>query len=147
MSQNYYQVLELNNNNPTEADIKKAYKRLALKYHPDKNKDPEAVEKFQKIAQAYQYLTNKSTQTINPNDLFTQFFNTHEVVNANHIFGSPQMFGSPLFNNGTYRNINPSNCSMRSSNIRISNGKRIEITTEIINGIKRQTVKTTNLKK
>ena len=34
----------------SEADIKKAYKRLSRKYHPDKNKDPGAEEKFVEIA-------------------------------------------------------------------------------------------------
>lgn len=144
MVQNYYQVLELNNN-ASEGDIKKAYKRLALKYHPDKNKDPDAVEKFQKVAQAYQHLTDKSIQSVNPNDLFSQFFGGNQVVGANHGFGTAQMFGSPLFNGGVYMNVMPSNCSMRSSNVRYSNGKRIEIITEIINGVKRQTVKTTKL--
>ncbi|GFR73811.1 DnaJ-like protein subfamily B member 9 [Elysia marginata] len=39
-----------------EKQIKKAFRKLALKYHPDKNKDPDAKEKFLKIGKAYDIL-------------------------------------------------------------------------------------------
>lgn len=37
-------------------EVKKAYRRLSLKYHPDKNKDPEAEEKFKNLSAAYNLL-------------------------------------------------------------------------------------------
>lgn len=52
-----YIILELNNtNNITKDDIKKAYKRLILKYHPDKNKNIDTTEKFREIQTAYEIL-------------------------------------------------------------------------------------------
>ncbi len=40
----------------TEKQIQKAFRRLAAPYHPDKNKDPGALEKFQEFVEAYQAL-------------------------------------------------------------------------------------------
>lgn len=42
-----------------EKEIKKAYRRLALKYHPDRNKSPRAVKRFREISEAYAVLTGK----------------------------------------------------------------------------------------
>ena len=52
----YYEVLGVDKN-ATEQEIKKAYRRLARKYHPDVNKDDEnATEKFKEINEAYEVL-------------------------------------------------------------------------------------------
>lgn len=48
----YYKVLGVERN-ANEADIKKAYRKLAHQYHPDISKDPEAEAKFKEIAEAY----------------------------------------------------------------------------------------------
>ena len=56
-----YEILELKNT-ASEADIKKAYYRLSKIYHPDKNSDPQATEKFQKIHSAYEILSNNQTR-------------------------------------------------------------------------------------
>lgn len=57
MGVDYYKVLGLEKG-ASEDDIKKAYRKMALKYHPDKNKSPNAGEKFKQIAEAYEVLVS-----------------------------------------------------------------------------------------
>ena len=57
---NLYDILEIKPNS-TENEIKKAYHRLAFLYHPDKNNNQDANDKFQKISYAYQILINSNT--------------------------------------------------------------------------------------
>ncbi len=60
----YYQVLGVAKN-ATEADIKKAYRRLAMRFHPDRNPDDkEAEEKFKEAKEAYEVLTDPQKRAI-----------------------------------------------------------------------------------
>lgn len=53
----YYEVLEISRT-ANEADIKRAYRKLARKYHPDVNSDPQAEDQFKEVNEAYEVLSN-----------------------------------------------------------------------------------------
>lgn len=63
MAKDFYRILSVSKTASVE-DIKKAYRKLALKYHPDKNKSNDAVEKFKEIAEAYEVLKDKAKRDI-----------------------------------------------------------------------------------
>lgn len=62
MGKDYYEILGLEKK-CDESDIKKAYRKLALKYHPDRNKEEDSEEKFKNISEAYQVLSDKSKRS------------------------------------------------------------------------------------
>ncbi|HYK08016.1 MAG TPA: J domain-containing protein [Candidatus Eisenbacteria bacterium] len=55
--QDYYKILGISKG-ATDAEIKSAYRKLAIKYHPDKNKTKEAEEKFKEVTKAYEVLSD-----------------------------------------------------------------------------------------
>lgn len=60
----YYEVLEVSRD-ASERDIKKAYKRLAMKYHPDRTKGDKALEaKFKEVKEAYEVLTDPQKRQV-----------------------------------------------------------------------------------
>ena len=87
-----YNILNLQKN-ATDTDIKKSYKKLAFKYHPDKNDSENAKKKFEDISEAYEILSkpekrnlydnfgydclkeNNNIPNINPLELFQSLFN------------------------------------------------------------------------
>ena len=98
MYKKYYDILNINEN-ASEEEIKKAYKKQALKFHPDRNKSPDATEKFKEISEAYQFLTNKNDDNVNfnfsqsnsknknknfvnPEELFKQFFKNNDLFSS-----------------------------------------------------------------
>lgn len=62
MSKSLYTTLEIAPG-ASEAEIKKAYRKLARQYHPDVNKDPAAEEKFKEINAAYEVLSDKEKRS------------------------------------------------------------------------------------
>lgn len=140
----YYEVLGVSKSS-TADDIKKAYRKLAVKYHPDKNPDnKEAEEKFKEAAEAYEVLSNADKKArydqfghagmggaagggygggygggMNMNDIFEQF---------GDIFGGA--FGGGGFGGGSSRGRGRT--VNRGSNIRIKVKLTLE---EVLNGV------------
>ena len=54
------------------ATLRRCYNKLAVKFHPDKNKDPEAEEKFRKIAEAFAILSDKEKRSLYDEELALQ---------------------------------------------------------------------------
>jgi len=99
MNVDYYNVLDVAKN-ASQEEIKKAYKKLALKYHPDRNKNnPGATEQFKNITEAYETLSDDQKRAhydhfgtasgnvrvshnedifSNMQDIFSSFFNVHQ---------------------------------------------------------------------
>ncbi|KJA26328.1 hypothetical protein HYPSUDRAFT_36616 [Hypholoma sublateritium FD-334 SS-4] len=92
----YYKILDVHKS-ASDKDIRAAYKRLSKKFHPDKNKDPDAENRFVDIARAYEVLSDESKRQIydrhgeeglkaheggqnqpNPFDVFQNFFGGHQ---------------------------------------------------------------------
>lgn len=125
----------------TEKEIKNAYRKLAIKHHPDKGGDP---EKFKQIAAAYETLTNKDKKNIydqfgsvnsdiDPMDIFRQFsqMNSSFFIDPSNI--TTHQFSG--FNNHMFDNLFTSMGNM--SNMNNCGGSSFSQTTTIINGVKK----------
>jgi DnaJ homolog subfamily B member 4 len=93
----FYSILEINND-ASENDIKKAYRKLALIWHPDKNKDKEAEKKFMNISEAYQVLIDDNKRRIyDATGTYDDIHNAYDIFNnffgkiSNFIDNSPEI--------------------------------------------------------
>ncbi len=133
----YYEVLGIAKN-ATEAEIKKAYRKLALQYHPDKNPGDKAMEeKFKEAAEAYEVLSNQQKRAqydrfghagmsggfgggMNMDDIFSQFGDIFGGAFGGGSFGGSRGGGSR---------------TVRGSNLRVKMKLTLE---EIANGVKKK---------
>ena len=94
---NFYEVLGISND-ASDEQIKKAYRKLSLQYHPDRNTDPSASAKFQDINEAHETLSDPAKRAVYDNagnamqgDI--QFHNINEIFNS--FFGGGMAGGGP----------------------------------------------------
>lgn len=109
MEFDYYEILEISKN-ADNATIKKAYRKLALKFHPDRNEgNKEAEEQFKKVNEAYQVLSDEQKRSIYDRygkaGLDRQGFNHYSEQNYEDIMGDlgsifESVFGSSFGNFG-----------------------------------------------
>ncbi len=139
MKEDFYDILGVAKS-ASENEIKKAYRKKAIKYHPDKNPgDPKAEENFKKAAEAYEVLGNKDKRSkydqfghsafdgssgfggggMNMDDIFSQF---------GDIFGSAFGGGFGGFSGGGTRRAKGSNLRIR---------VKLELS-EIVNGVEKK---------
>ncbi len=143
MKEDYYEILGVTKS-ASAAEIKKAYRKKAIQYHPDKNPDnPEAEEKFKKAAEAYEVLSDPNKKSrydqfghaafeggggfggggMNMDDIFSQFGDIFGSA-----FGGGGFSGFGGFGGGGQRRV-------KGSNLRI----RVKLTLEeVANGVEKK---------
>ncbi len=165
MAKDYYNILGVSKN-ASNKDIKKAYRKLALKFHPDRAKDsgitPDmAEEKFKEIGEAYSVLSDPEKRRqydqfgpdgfarfsrgggggfrmdIDPFEIFSQFFGGG---GSDDFFSSFQTGSSPFSGGKRHRTARP---PQRGTDVKIS----LKINASELDGITTKLKKTINLKR
>ena len=96
-----YDKLLIPQNSSTD-DIKKAYRKLSLKYHPDKNRDTDSVQKFHEISEAYEVLSDpiKKQQYDNISCRGFGFKRDKNMENFQEVFDLDELFSKLFSMNG-----------------------------------------------
>jgi molecular chaperone DnaJ len=131
MSKDYYNILGVNKG-ASDDEIKKAYRKAAMQWHPDKNSSPEAETKFKEAAEAYEVLSDSTKRTNydrygsanGPNNPFGGF-------NGGHGFSMDDIFSQfgDIF--GNFGGRHRQQAQKRGSDLRIKVNVTID---DVING-------------
>ena len=85
MKDNPYNILEISNTTASQTDIKRAFQRLALKYHPDRNKNSEeSKQKFIEIVEAYEILSENQARKNydSSNSMHYKYYDYMNLINS-----------------------------------------------------------------
>ncbi len=95
----YYEVLGVSRDAQPE-EVKRQYRKLALKFHPDRNKSADAQEHFKEISEAYAVISDKKKR---------QIYDTRGHAGLDGQYGSEDMFGgtsfSDMFSNANFSDL------------------------------------------
>ena len=157
----YYEVLGVPKD-ATEEQIRKAYKKLAIRWHPDKNPDnrKQAEEKFKEIGEAYSVLSDPKkrneydnggfsfadfgfNEDFNPMEIFKSFFKKHGKGEKDEFgFGFDNDFFKDDFGMGGFGNFEKLDFGNFDG---FGQGTSVKTTTQIINGKKVTKTETTTI--
>ena len=91
MERDYYDILGVERC-ASNAEIKRAFRKLALEYHPDRNKKPEAEAKFIEINEAYEVLSNPERRArydeFGQSEVFERPLSEDEIISELHILAA-----------------------------------------------------------
>merc|ERR1719352_2125721 len=100
-TKDYYDILGIPKNSD-EDDVKKAYKKLALKLHPDKNKAPGAEEAFKKVSKAVQCLQDAEKKHVYDRYGDEDHIPHHHRQRYQQDFMTPEDLFAAFFGGGTF---------------------------------------------
>ncbi len=165
MSLNYYQQLNISQDSSYD-QIKKAYKKLALKYHPDKNPSSDQQDKFKSISEAYQVLSDPQKREkydrflrtgidfdqpnfVDPSDIFKSFFQERSstIRNPFSIFEHPFFDDKPndfFSSNSFFNQNNSSSFANNMKNFTSSFSSSYSSSSHSINGQTHETITSIN---
>jgi molecular chaperone DnaJ len=135
MKKDFYEILQLGKE-ATREEVDKAYRKLALKYHPDRNPDdPSAAEKFREVTEAYEVLSDPDKRTqydqygfaTDDGDAPAYQYHHIDLDDALRMFmnsfgggGSGSFFGGDPFSEGSFGRRGPVQGDHRAFTLRIS---------------------------